>query len=124
MKKTILIIEDDARHMKLTTSILSANGYKVAQAWNGKDGIDTARTSKPDLIITDIMMPAANGLEVARALKNDDATRKIPIIAMTADVMDGAQNKALAAGCDEYLAKPIDIKRLLTLIEKHTGRSL
>jgi CheY-like chemotaxis protein len=124
MKKEILVIEDNTNNMKLVTHLLSVNGYEVLKAQNGKIGIDTARTSKPDLIITDIRMPVTDGLEVARTLKNDNTTRKIPIIALTSEAMNGAREKVVAAGCDDYLTKPIDIQKLLALVEKYTGEAL
>ena len=84
---------------------------------NGEEGVAIARRERPDLILMDMSLPVMNGWDATRALKGDPATRTIPVIALTAHAMSGDRAKALAAGCDDFDTKPIDLPRLLTKIE-------
>lgn len=122
VKAAILVVEDTPANMTLATLILEKAGYAVLQACNAADGIALARSAAPDLILMDIQLPGMSGLEAARTLKGDPATRAIPIIAMTAFAMKGDEEKMLAAGCDGYLAKPIHYKELAAAADAKLGR--
>jgi len=118
MGKVILILENDPKNLKLVTVILQVSGYATLQATDGKQGVELAREEKPDLILMDIQIPVMDGLEATKLLKNDGATRDIPVIALTAYAMKGDEEKMRAAGCDGYITKPIDIKGFLKKISE------
>ena len=117
MSKTVLIVEDEPKNLKLVRDLLQRFGYATIEAADGEQGITLARTKQPDLILMDVMMPKMDGLEATRILKADAVTKDIPIIALTSYAMKGDKEKALEAGCNRYIAKPVDIKELLRLIE-------
>ena len=119
MVKTILIVEDDPRNLTLFRDLLQVSGYKTIEATDGKQGIELAKTGKPDLILMDIQMPKIDGLEATRILKANATTSNIPILALTAFAMKGDEERILQAGCDGYLAKPVDIKELLKKVAKY-----
>lgn len=109
---TILYIEDDFQNRVLVRRILEASGFSIVEAENGKKGLQIAQELVPDLILMDINLPEIDGYEVTSRLKQIDALAKVPIIAMTANVMKGDREKTLAAGCDGYIQKPIDVDLL------------
>jgi len=126
MNPKILIIEDNIQNRLLMVDILSVYGYEVIEARDGLEGIQLALAHKPDLILLDMQMPVMDGLEAARRLKADAETRGIKILAITSFAMKGDRERILAAGCDEYMAKPIDtrelpivIRRLLDVEDRH-----
>lgn len=96
---------------------LTRRGYAVDVAVDGQEGLDRAREGMPDLLLLDMDLPVLDGWEVARRLKGDPSTAKIPIIALTAHAMVGDRDHALEAGCDDYDTKPVELKRLLAKIE-------
>ncbi|MDQ7785348.1 MAG: AAA family ATPase [Desulfomonilaceae bacterium] len=106
-RPTVLVIEDNEANMKLATSLLEAGGYRPLQAWTAEEGIELARSEHPALILMDISLPGMDGLTATGILKNDPATAKIPVVALTAHTMKGDDEKAREAGCDAYLTKPI-----------------
>jgi len=114
--KRVLIVEDNSTNLKLATTILSVAGYDVLQATDAASGMLQAREAKPDLILMDVQLPGTDGLTAAHSLKQDPATRSIPIIALTAFAMKGDEQKMLDAGCDGYIAKPIRYRELLDRI--------
>ena len=118
MPKTVLIVEDEPKNLKLGRDLLLRFGYKTIDATDGEQGIALARAKRPDLILMDIMMPKMDGLEATRILKADAVTKDIPIIALTSFAMKGDKEKAFEAGCNGYIAKLVDIKELLSLIEQ------
>jgi len=118
MKKVVLIVEDDPKSLKLARDMLQVSGYATLEATNGKEGVELARIEKPDLVLMDIQLPVMDGLEAIKLLKNDDVTKDIPIIAMTAYAMKGDEEKIWEAGCDGYLSKPIDVKAFLKKISE------
>ena len=119
MGKTILIVEDEPKNMKLLRDLLQRFGYEILEASDGEQGVKSAGEKMPDLILMDIMMPKMDGLEATRIIKADNKTRHIPVIALTSYAMKGDREKTIEAGCDGYIAKPIDIKEVLKTIETY-----
>jgi two-component system cell cycle response regulator DivK len=117
MAKTILIVEDEPRNLKLLRDLLQRFGYEILEAPDGEQGVKLAGEKIPDMILMDIMMPKMDGLEATRIIKADEKTKHIPIIALTSYAMKGDREKTIEAGCDGYIAKPIDIKEVLKAIE-------
>ena len=118
MKPKILLIEDHEQNRYLATFLLQKHGYVVVSASDGPAGIELARTINPALILLDIQLPLMDGHAVARELRNNPALRDIPIIAVTSYAMVGDREKALAAGCNGYLEKPINPDTFVTEIER------
>lgn len=112
MSKTILYIEDNPDNRMLVSRVLGFEGYKVVEAVCGMDGLKMAQEILPDLILMDINLPDIDGYEVTRQIKEMPGLAKVPILAMTANVMEGTREKSLGAGCDSYISKPIDIDLL------------
>jgi two-component system cell cycle response regulator DivK len=113
----ILLVEDNAMNRDMLSRRLLRSGYLVAMAVDGREGIAMAQAERPDLILMDLSLPGIDGWEATRLLKSDDATRRIPVIALTAHAMSSDRQRAIAAGCDDYDTKPIDYQRLLLKIE-------
>jgi two-component system, cell cycle response regulator DivK len=114
---TILIVEDNPTNMKLSTFLLESADYAVITATSAEIGLTLARDASPDLILMDIHLPGMDGLQATALLKADQATRAIPVIALTALAMKGDEERILAAGCDGYIAKPLDYKTFLASIK-------
>ena len=108
----ILYIEDDYQNRVLVRRVLEASGFAVIEAENGKIGVQLAQKEGPDLILMDINLPEMDGFEVTARLKQLETLAHVPIVAMTANVMKGDREKTLAAGCDGYIQKPIDVDLL------------
>ena len=119
MSPTILVVDDNKKNNILLTDILQYHGYTVIKAFHGEEGINVAREQLPCLIFMDIQMPGVDGLTAIKILKNDPATKSIKIIAVTSFAMPGDKEKIIAAGADDYIAKPIKIKQLPEIIKKH-----
>jgi len=118
--KRILIVEDVAMNMDLLIQLLE-DDYQLLTASNGQQGIDMAAAEKPDLILMDMSLPKVDGWEATRRIKADAELRHIPIIALTAHAMKGDEEKARAAGCDDYLTKPIDDELLYARLKHFLG---
>jgi CheY-like chemotaxis protein len=116
-KGSILVVEDNMDNYELVRFILERAGYDVFLAVNGRDGVAAARLQKPDLILMDLGMPEMDGWRAAEKLKADDVTRSIPLYALTAYTLPGERKRALQAGCDGYVSKPIHMNGFLTIIE-------
>ena len=112
----ILYVEDNEDNVYMLSQRLRRHGFEVIVASDGEQGIEMAREKAPDLILMDLGLPAMDGWSATRLLKEAPDTRKVPIIALSAHTMPGDRERALAAGCDEYDAKPIDFERLLAKI--------
>ena len=110
---TILLVEDNEMNRDMLSRRLERAGYRVVLAVDGPRGIAAARTVAPDLVLMDMSLPEIDGWEASRQLKQDPATSRIPIIALTAHAMHSDRDKALQAGCDDYDTKPVDFARLL-----------
>jgi two-component system cell cycle response regulator DivK len=107
----VLIIEDTPQNLRLFRAVLRLEGAEVLEADRAAAGIEIAGRERPDIILMDIQMPEMDGLEATRRLRRDEATRAIPIIAVTASVLDADRHHIIAAGCDGYIPKPIDPAR-------------
>jgi len=112
----VLVIEDHPVNMKLASDLLTTKGYTVLQANDAETGIRMARQDAPGLILMDIQLPGMDGLTATRVLKNDDNTKHIPVIALTAFARKGDEERILSAGCDGYIAKPIRYKAFLETV--------
>ena len=121
MPLRILIVEDNPQNRLLMVDILTAHGYEVLEATDGEEGIAAARLHKPDLILLDMQMPVMDGMAAARILKADPETAAIKILAVTSFAMKGDRERILAAGVDEYIAKPIDTRQLPLLVRSMLG---
>ncbi|MFQ5574334.1 MAG: response regulator [Terriglobia bacterium] len=114
----VLLVEDNVMNMELARDILQAEGYTVAVATSGIEALERVKFDRPDLIIMDIQLPNMDGLTATRILKNDPATRDIPVVALTAHAMKGDEGKILEAGCSDYLPKPLNVKDFLAVVGK------
>lgn len=120
---SILVVEDNPANMKLVLFLLNSVGHAVLSATSAEVGMALAREQRPDLILMDIQLPGMDGLAAIEILKRDDATRGIPVIALTALAMMGDEARIRAAGCDGYIAKPIRYGEFLTLIAEQLART-
>jgi CheY-like chemotaxis protein len=109
----ILLIEDNEMNRDMLSRRLIRNGYEVSIAVDGQQGADMALSERPDLILMDMSLPVIDGWEATRRIKANDATRRIPVIALTAHAMAGDREKAMEVGCEDYDTKPVEISRLL-----------
>jgi two-component system cell cycle response regulator DivK len=112
----ILVVEDNPTNMKLVTMVLGRAGHTVIAAADAEVGLTLARDEHPDLILMDMQLPGMDGLAATKLLKADEATRAIPVIALTALAMKGDEERIRAAGCDGYVAKPLAYKQFLEVI--------
>lgn len=119
----ILIIEDNEMNRDILSRHLKRVGFDIISAWNGEEGVRMAGVNSPDLILMDINLPVMDGWEATRLLKGAEDTKHIPIIAVTAHAMAGDRDKIIRAGCDDYIAKPVDIDALLHKIDNLIGES-
>jgi two-component system, cell cycle response regulator DivK len=119
--KTVLLVEDNEDNRTVYRTILEHFGYHVIEARNGEDGIRMAREENPHLILMDISIPVIDGWEATRILKEDEQTKQIPIIALTAHALATDRAKATEVGCDGYLAKPCEPRRVVAEVEKFIG---
>jgi len=118
--KKILIVEDVDMNRDLLIQLLE-DDYELVEAADGRQGLEAAARERPDLILLDISLPGMDGYEVAGRIRSDGDLRDIPIIAVTAHAMAGDQEKAMAAGCTDYLSKPIDEEELWAKVAQYTG---
>ncbi len=121
MTKTVLIVEDNELNMKLFNDLVETRGCAIIQTRSGVEAVDLARKHKPDLILMDIQLPEVSGLQVTQWLKDDEALKSIPIIAVTAFAMKGDEEKIRQGGCEAYLSKPISVGKFLETIDKFLG---
>ena len=119
----ILVVEDNVISMKLAKSLLEAEGHEVLAAADANKGLELIQVSPPDLILMDMGLPGMNGLELTRKLREDARTRHILIVALTASVMKGDEDKFVIGGCDGYIPKPIDTRKFPSQIMGFLGAS-
>jgi CheY-like chemotaxis protein len=120
--KKILIVEDNPANMRLIRMVLKTRGYSVLEATDGEEALTVATTGRPDLIVMDIQLPKMDGLEVTKKLRQAPEFRQTPIIALTASAMDGDRERIIAAGCDEYISKPVNTRRFPVLVAEMLRR--
>jgi len=116
LPKKILIVDDNQDSRELVVKILKTRGYQTIEAVDGEEALEKAVAERPDLILMDRSLPKIDGYEVTRRLKNRDEFKNIPIVALTAHAMRGEREKALEAGCEGYISKPINVRELPELI--------
>ncbi len=120
-QKSILIIDDDSRNIFALAAVLKSRGYPVSSATNMEDAFNLLNADKEiGIVLIDMMMPEMDGYEAIPMLKNNGRYKNIPIIAVTAQAMSGDRERCLAAGADEYVAKPVDVDKLLTILKPYT----
>jgi CheY-like chemotaxis protein len=117
-EKMVLVIEDDELNLKLVQEMLRLGNYRTIEAMDAETGIQMSRRHKPDLILMDIHLPKMDGLSATRIIKSDENLKQIPIVALTALAMTDDREKALEAGCDDYVTKPFRLKNLLKTIDQ------
>jgi two-component system cell cycle response regulator DivK len=119
MPKKVLAIEDNKTNMVLISRIVEAEGHVLLQAMDGPSALELLKEEIPDIILLDINIPGIHGLDIARRIKMDDRLWQIPVIATTANVLVGDKERCLEAGCDDYLPKPLDIRRLREMMRQY-----
>jgi len=120
----ILVVDDNALNLKVSRLLLASEGYDVRTAADSQEALATLRSFHPRLILVDIRMPGMDGLELTRRLRTDPSMEDVVILALTAYAMRGDEDRALGAGCDGYIAKPIDTRRLPQLIRGYLAQPL
>jgi len=117
--KKILVVDDNNDSRELVVKVLKNQGYEMIEAIDGEDALEKALSEKPDLILMDISIPKINGYEVTKRLKSLDEVKKIPVVALTAHAMRGDRAKALEAGCEGYISKPINVRELPAQVKSY-----
>ena len=115
----ILVVEDNEKNMKLFRDVLGATGYRTLEATTGGEAVDLATEQAPDLVLIDIQMPGVDGVEALRRLRADERTAAIPVLAVTAQAMQGDRERFLAEGFDGYLSKPVNVRELIGTVRQH-----
>ena len=118
----ILLVEDNEMNRDMLSRRLERKGYQVVIAVDGQQAVDMATSETPAIILMDMSLPVLDGWEATRQIKNDDRTKKIPVIALTAHAMQGDEQKAKEAGCDDFDTKPVELPRLLEKIQAQLNR--
>ena len=119
----VLVVEDNAKNMKLFRDVLHARGYQTFEAGTGDDAVELATAHVPDLVLMDIELPGTDGVEALGRLRADDRTAAIPVLALTAQAMHGDRERFLAAGFDGYMSKPVDVLVLLDVVKRYCEAS-
>jgi len=119
----ILVVEDNDKNMKLFRDILIATGYRTLEATTGGAAIELATAQTPDLVLMDIQMPDVDGVEALRRLRADSRTAAIPVLAVTAQAMQGDRERFLAKGFDGYLSKPVNVREFIGTVREHCSGS-
>jgi two-component system, cell cycle response regulator DivK len=114
----VLLVEDNEMNRDMLSRRLTRRGFEVIFAVDGQQGVDLARSERPDIILMDMSLPVLDGWEATRRVKADSATRSVPVIGLTAHAMSGDREKAMEAGCDDYDTKPVELDRLIGKIER------
>jgi two-component system cell cycle response regulator DivK len=119
MRKRILVVEDQEDNRQILRDLLTTGGYDIIEAENGQDAITAAEANHPDLILMDIQLPLLDGYEATRRIKADPSLQPIPVIAVTSYALSGDEEKARAAGCNDFVPKPFSPRRLLAKIREY-----
>ena len=117
----VLVVEDNEMNRDMLSRRLTRRGFQVIFAVDGQQGVDLARSERPDIILMDMSLPVIDGWEATRRVKSDDATCGVPVIGLTAHAMAGDREKAIEAGCDDYDTKPVELERLIGKMERLLG---
>ena len=117
----VLVVEDNEMNRDMLSRRLARRGFQVIFAVDGQQGVDLARSERPDIILMDMSLPVIDGWEATRRVKSDNATRGVPVIGLTAHAMAGDREKAIEAGCDDYDTKPVELERLIGKMERLLG---
>ena len=115
----VLVVEDNERSMKLLRDVLAASGYGTLEATTGSLAVELARRHIPEVVLMDVQLPDLDGVEALRRIRSDARTAYVPVVAVTAQAMDGDRERFLRAGFDGYISKPVDLKELLDTVRKH-----
>lgn len=119
MRKKVLIVEDNDLNLRFFNAVLASEGYDTVTSTGAEDVPALARTAKPDLILMDMRHRGGDGLETTRRIKADEATRRIPVIAVTGCALAGDEQRIRAEGCDDYLVKPVSLEGFLSSVRRH-----
>jgi CheY-like chemotaxis protein len=117
----VLLVEDNEMNRDMLSRRLTRRGFEVIFAVDGQQGVDMARSEKPDIILMDMSLPVIDGWEATRRVKSDAVAGAVPVIGLTAHAMSGDREKAMEAGCDDYDTKPVELERLIGKIERLLG---
>jgi two-component system cell cycle response regulator DivK len=120
--RQVLVVEDNERSMKLFRDVLLASGYRMLEATTGAQAVELVVEHVPDLVLMDIHLPDVDGIEALGRLRADARTEAVPVLALTAQAMEGDRERFLAAGFDGYLSKPVNIRDLLATVERYCRR--
>jgi CheY-like chemotaxis protein len=123
MASCVLVVDDNPTNLKLACALLETEGYLVERAANAEEAVAILRRTRPGLILMDIHLPDMDGLTLTRKLKANEATKQVPIVALTATAMKGDEQKAYEAGCDGYISKPIDTRKFLYQVKQFLKRT-
>ena len=115
----VLVVEDNPRNMKLFRDVLHASGYRTLEAATGERAVELVFEHRPDLVLMDIQLPDIDGIEALSRLRADDRTASVPVLALTAQAMEGDRERFLAAGFDGYLSKPVDIAEFVATVKRY-----
>ncbi|OGT80528.1 MAG: histidine kinase [Gammaproteobacteria bacterium RIFCSPLOWO2_02_FULL_61_13] len=123
MSKTILIVEDNENNMMLVRDVLQIKGYTVLEATTGTEGVRLALAARPDLVLIDIQLPDIDGITVFAQIRANEATKGIPLLAVSASVMPDEKQKIISSGFDAYITKPLNMKSFVETVEKFIGKA-
>ena len=117
--RQILVVEDNERNMRLFCDVLQASGYRTLEATTGESAVELALEHRPDLVLMDIQLPDIDGVEALARLRADEQSASLPVLALTAQAMEGDRERFLAAGFDGYLSKPVDIAEFVATVKRY-----
>ena len=117
--RQILVVEDNERNMRLFCDVLQASGYRTLEATTGESAVEVALEHQPDLVLMDLQLPDIDGVEALARLRADERSASLPILALTAQAMEGDRERFLAAGFDGYLSKPVDISEFVATVKRY-----
>ena len=121
--RQILVVEDNERNMRLFCDVLQASGYRTLEAVTGESAVELALEHEPDLVLMDIQLPDIDGVEALARLRADERSASLPVLALTAQAMEGDRERFVAAGFDGYLSKPVDIAEFVATVKRHCEES-
>ncbi|HEU5010121.1 MAG TPA: response regulator [Gaiellaceae bacterium] len=119
MSAQVLVVEDNEKNMKLFRDVLAATGFRTLEATTGEQAVELASEHAPDLILMDIQLPDFDGIEALRRLRADEQTASLPVLALTAQAMEGDRERFLAAGFDGYLSKPVNVADFVATVKRY-----